>query len=71
MCQYNNNSVFTKERLISLMDVPTPYKGLTTLKAKIVRLALDLRFKHLDTFTKREIKTCSSYFSKIALVLSL
>jgi hypothetical protein len=53
------------------MDAPTPYKGSTILKAKSVKLVLDLRFKHLDTFTKREIKTCSSYFSKIALVLSL
>jgi hypothetical protein len=71
MCQYNDNSFFTKERLISLMDAPIPYKGSTILKAKSVRLALDLGFKCLDTFIEREIKTCSSYSSKIALILSL
>jgi hypothetical protein len=53
------------------MDVPSPYKGSTILKVKSVRLALDLGLKRVDTFTKREIKTCSSYFSKIALILFL
>lgn len=50
---YNDNSVFTKERLVSLVDVPTPHKESSMLHVEKIRLALNLGFRCLDTFIKR------------------
>jgi hypothetical protein len=71
MNQYNDNSIFNKNILVSSVDVPTHHKESSVLEAKNARLVLDLGFRCLNTFINRGIKTCSSYFSPISFVLSL
>jgi hypothetical protein len=53
MHSYNDNLVFTKERLVSLVDVPTPHKESSMLQVERIELALNPGFRCLDSFIKR------------------